>query len=527
MRLFEAALIFGLAVGAVAEQPSPAGSGSTLNLAEKQRLQRLIDNLKSNHPKTLDTALQEIGRLGPKAADAVDSIAGMLTDGRKLTYSSNNIMGYTSFQVNVAAVTALGNIGGPAAKALVSALGNRDDGVRVVAVQALRSIRPPIESKHWVRILSDSNRYVRIIAARQLGKMKSVADVEALCKGMNDEDRDVRIEVAKALGQIGDPRAIDPLIAALSRTHNEKTAAASALAQIGKPAFEVLINRFESFDESTRDLAARAFQSADATREKELLLRCCISEYAQVREGALYALIKDKVPEAYAIAQRMVEDPNWNARWTAVRGLGEFAGKETDSDIRTTLLKVLREDKDPKVRSRALQSMHSLLDPPPDSFWEAIGAALDDESSMVRNTALIFWDPRLIPKISLLLKDADPSVRAEAALCLGYHHVESATADLIEQLKDESPQCAERSACALGNLGTDNAVTVLIQTMRDREIDPELRNAAVYGLCLSKNRKAINPLIDSLQDKALMSNSPLARRVLKEMTGEDFRQASE
>jgi HEAT repeat protein len=40
--------------------------------------------------------------------------------------------------------------------------------------------------------------------------------VEPLIAALKDENSDVRQAAAKALGKIGDPRAVEPLIAALS-----------------------------------------------------------------------------------------------------------------------------------------------------------------------------------------------------------------------------------------------------------------------------------------------------------------------
>ena len=562
-----------LAIGSCAERACAAGGQSSSAEADEQKLQGLIHDLKSDDPKTLHAALRGIANLGPPAADAVEPLAGMLEDGRKLIYPSGNILGKTQFQVNLSVVTALRCIGKPAVEALVTALENEDAVVRLHAAWALVSIGRPIESKHWVRALSDSNRSVQIVAAQQLGKKKDAVGVEPLCRALHDENADVRVEAARALGQIGDTRAIEPLIAALSRTEPINfdatvSAPAHALAEIGKPALEVLIDRFETFDESMRKRAAIAFLSADATREKKLLLRCCRSEHEQLRNGALFALIKHKIPEGYVECKRLIDDPVWNVRYTAVRGLAEFAdedstdtiratllveckrliddpvwnvrytavrslAKSADTDnadtIRSILLTFLREDKHPTVRDQALWSLYILPGTPPDDFWRSIAAALEDESPRVRasavETANKFWDARLTPKILSLLKDPDSQVRAEAAGCLANHRVEDATAGLIELLRDNSPRCAERAAMALGCLRNDDAVDALIKTLQNRELDPRVRNGAVYGLCVSKDRKAVGPLIDAIQDAALKKHSDLAEGTLKELTGQDFRWA--
>ena len=99
---------------------------------------------------------------------------------------------------------------------------NKNSAVRQRAAEVLAAIGQPVESKHWIRALANSDPGVRVIAAKQLGKRKEVQGMEALCKALKDEVANVRVAAAVALGQIGDARAIDPLIAALSgKTFNE------------------------------------------------------------------------------------------------------------------------------------------------------------------------------------------------------------------------------------------------------------------------------------------------------------------
>jgi HEAT repeat protein len=80
--------------------------------------------------------------------------------------------------------------------------------------------------------LQDKNRAVRSEAARSLGDAKDPRAVEPLVAALNDKG--VRLSAITALGKIGDSRAAEPLIAALKDTDDVVRAyAAQALGRIG------------------------------------------------------------------------------------------------------------------------------------------------------------------------------------------------------------------------------------------------------------------------------------------------------
>jgi len=67
-----------------------------------------------------------------------------------------------------------------------------------------------------VRALAPENDYdVREAAADALGEIGDPRAVEPLIAALGDPDGDVREAAAEALGTIGDPRAVGPLTAAL------------------------------------------------------------------------------------------------------------------------------------------------------------------------------------------------------------------------------------------------------------------------------------------------------------------------
>jgi HEAT repeat protein len=103
------------------------------------------------------------------------------------------------------------------------------------------------------------DRYVRAAAAYALGQIGDPRAVEPLIAALGDESSDVRQDAAYALGEIKDPRAVEPLIAALKDWHsNVRKAAAKALVKIGTPAVELLIAALRDEDERVRQAAAEA-----------------------------------------------------------------------------------------------------------------------------------------------------------------------------------------------------------------------------------------------------------------------------
>ena len=204
--------------------------------------------------------------------------------------------------------------------ALVTALKNEDEHVRLPAIQALAGLRQPIMLEVWLDALRDSNKYVQLYAARELAKSKDPAAVDALCNVLQDEDMEVRIEVAKSLGQIGDENAINPLIEALPDGQvnvNVESAVGNALAKIGEPAVNVLLERIETLDERGRRMVSTAIREVDAKPTRPLLMECLNSKHWQVREAAIHALASLKTSESLRVITVSVEDSDWHVRWTA------------------------------------------------------------------------------------------------------------------------------------------------------------------------------------------------------------------
>jgi HEAT repeat protein len=493
---------------------------------ERQRLVQLMSDLKSSDPRTLDDAFQQLAAMGPKAEGAVDALAQMLDDGRVITYSNLRYRTLRhTFKVNISAANVLRNIGKAAVPSLITALTNEDPEVRRSAAGGLVSIGEPIPSKHWLQALKDSDKYVKFMAAGQLGKAKDASATDALVALLKDDDMEVRIEAAKALGEIGDEKAVDPLVDVLSEAPRNRYSPSYALAKIGRPAIKALIERFDTFGDAVKGPAAVAIQQCDALALKDLLLPYLENKHPEIREAALYALIRHKLPEAVPACLKLVGDKDRGARWTAARGLGELADKESADAARSVLLKMARNDIEPGVRVEAMSSLARIPGKPPSDMWKTVRDLMGHESPRVREAAAAWaqtaWNSELAPDLMKLLKDPSPRVRAEAAVSLSVHRIPEALPGLIALLDDPDADCARDTAFSLTRYKTAEALNALIDKVKDTNAVTANRKAAVTALCYTKAPVIVEALIVALEDRIDASSSRV-QNTLKQLTGQGF-----
>jgi HEAT repeat protein len=142
---------------------------------------------------------------------------------------------------------------------LIKALRYRkDEGVRQAAAEVLGKIGDPRAVEPLIAALKDAEWRVRAAAAYALGKIKDPRAVEPLIAALKNESR---AAAAYALGEIKDPRAVEPLIAAL-KDKDVRASAAEALGKIGDPrAVEPLIDALQDKEWFVRRTAAEALIS--------------------------------------------------------------------------------------------------------------------------------------------------------------------------------------------------------------------------------------------------------------------------
>jgi HEAT repeat protein len=361
-------------------------------------------------------------------------------------------------------------------------------------------------------------------------KLKAKGDIKGLVKALSyfgssldfrnremDKIREasaVRRAAARALGQVGDPRAVEPLIATLEHWGDAdvRKAAAEALVKIGAPAVEPLIAALKD-------------------------------EVERVRKAAAETLVKIGAPAVEPLIAAWRDSSNWHVRQAAVGALGQIG----DARAVKPLIGALK-NRDEYMRKAAAWALGQIGDP---RAVEPLIAALKDEVEWVRKAAawaLVKIGAPAVEPLIAALKDGDKGVRRAAAEVLdelkwqpgcdeagAYYWTTKrqwnecvkigapAVEPLSAALKDWDADVRRAAAWALGQIGDARAVEPLSVALRDA--DKNVREAAVgaldklkwqpgndeagayywitkrkWGKCVEIGAPAVEPLIAAFKD---------------------------
>lgn len=153
-------------------------------------------------------------------------------------------------------------------------------------------------------------------------KLKAKRDVEGLIEALGyKKNKKVRRNAARALGQIGDPRAVEPLSAALKdKEHDVVRAAVGALGQIGPCAVRSLIAALKHERQWVREAAVKQLAEIGTPATKQLF-SALKSKEIRVRAGAARALGEIGDPGAVEPLVASLEDLR-SAAFSALDRLG-------------------------------------------------------------------------------------------------------------------------------------------------------------------------------------------------------------
>jgi CubicO group peptidase (beta-lactamase class C family) len=173
------------------------GALPSLRAAPPDDVASLVRQLGEADPARREQAAAQLGRLGPRAAAAVEPLVAALGD--------------EDLYLRGAAAVALGRIGGAALPALNQALGSDHAGRRASAAIALGRLGAPAGQALpvLIRLLADPSEQVRQVAAVTIGDLAGVDGVgglteavPALTRCLSDRDDAVRRSAAVALTRV-------------------------------------------------------------------------------------------------------------------------------------------------------------------------------------------------------------------------------------------------------------------------------------------------------------------------------------
>lgn len=159
-------------------------------------------------------------------------------------------------------------------------------------LDCLTSCKPTDPVQDQIAHLKNQNPEVRLYAAIELGKLGDVRAVEPLIAALSDQDMNVRESAIEALGNLG-KAAVVPLIARLQDYDaGVRSGASDALVKVGEPAIEPLIACLKDNDADVRRRAAIALSKLGDVRAVAPLIACLKDNDADMRSGVSDALVK-------------------------------------------------------------------------------------------------------------------------------------------------------------------------------------------------------------------------------------------
>jgi len=360
-------------------------------MKQKKDVKGLIKALKNKDVS--EEAAEALGKLGD--AQAVEPLIAVLKDGGYLLYK--------------AAAKALGELGDArAVKPLINALKNKDK--RDIVASALGELGDAQAVKPLIEILQDRDmrdNYRQVSTA--LAKLGEPA-VEPLIAMVEYKVTDVKQGMAAmdALGEIGDPRAVEPLIAAFGPHYSWGTKTiAAAIVKLGEPAVKPLINALKNGDKPVREGAALTLGEIGDSRAVEPLVAALYDR--PTSSNATRALVKlGEVAVAPLVA--CLQHDNKFVREDAAFALGEIG----DTRALDPLIDALK-DEDTFEQDVIVVALGKLGEP-----WalEPLIALLKSVHVEQRRQAAIalgkLGDPAAIEPLTALLQDKDMHVRREA-----------------------------------------------------------------------------------------------------------------
>jgi len=271
--------------------------------------------------------------------------------------------------------------------------------------------------EYYVEILNThENPYIRARTARLFGRVGYIKSVDILNEKLDDYYVIVRQYSAEALGEIGDTKAVEPLIKALTSDNDAgvRWFSARALGKIGDPkAVELLIKYLTDSNEFVRKSVVVALGEIGDTKAVEPLIKALTdnNNAADIRRSVVEALCKIKGAKA-------------------VEPLSQVLNNDKDVDVRKLVIDILCEIRDTK------------------SFEALIEAFTNDNSAGDNNAGVRSSIVSALGKLKnrkavellnqALNTDSDVSVRLESAKALSEIGDLKAVEPLIKALTVDS-----------------------------------------------------------------------------------------
>jgi HEAT repeat protein len=378
---------------------------------------------------------------------------------------------------------------------------------RIYNSQPLEALRAALHEEDW---------HFRWMAAQELAKRGDNQAIDVLLIALQHEDTGVRLTAIWALGKLHDPRATYGLIKAIQDQKEDHSVRQKAIGALGQQPVPEVVNilREALWDPEVSSAAAHALAEIHTPQAVEVLVVALQDQDADLRENATFALAEIGDPRAieHLLAKlQEINEEDWEGRSFTIKTLAKLGN---DPRIVKALLAELYGDE----RMEAAQALGQIGDT---RVGEALLNALRIDME-IENEPRELLEPWRFTVVEALLNIGNLEEAGEALLLVmkdydfvdDTFHIKRIVENmddpcligvLVTLLKkwafsyynDEIVEIIER---VLSRIGTP-AVASLATVLRDKQEVLSVRGSAARVLGRIKDPKAVQALIEVLQEK--------------------------
>ncbi len=402
--------------------------------------------------------------------------------------------------------------------------GRLDDDDERVRVEAKRAITELYKREQVARpgILPDMHSLIasgrvntRFIAAELLARQGNLQAIYQLLSLLDETDPSIRKQAVKVIGEIGNPIAVDWLMAYAEDSDSDvRGSVIGALLRLGTLPKRTIVDLLKAVDNNNVSSFAQVFANITNFSAVGNILIDLADDYPST--GLLKHLIGETLETPASeqverwISHILTKSPSHHFI-KATDLLAEFP-MLTSPIVVDSLFSRLT-DLDDNVRSAAVQSLGRVGSP---LILESLVSLGRDKSPQVRLAVVEalcrVGGPEAVNGLIQLLSDEDNNVRSAAVRGLGRIGTATVLKNLIPCFEDDSPQVLGAVVEALCQIGGPEAVNALIRRLSDE--DKDVRSAAVRGLGIIGDASVLKDLIPCFED-----DSPQVRGAVAETLG--------
>jgi HEAT repeat protein len=358
---------------------------------------------------------------------------------------------------------------------LVEAINESPD-VTVAAIQALASIADRLTHEDL-----DVSSLVQS-SLTDTGRRNLLAVVQTA-------RRDTGSALTRVLRWIGGVEASQALGAMLTDP-DLRSEAADALAEIGEPAVDVLLERLRNGDDDVRALAIGTLGRIGSRRATPGLIRMLEDPRLAIPASGALARVAD--PDAFEPLLSLLGHPDQAVRMAVVGALNAIGHPEMQTRIIPRL-----DDDDPLVRESAVRIAGYF------GYQRAADRVLAraaDHDEAVRVAALeqlpFFDDERALEILGIAIAEGTPKTRVAAARALTRVESSAVVPLLAQALQDPDPWVRYFAARALADQPGAIDVPELL-TVAASDPSPPVRVAAIHAIGTRGSAVPLEPLVDA------------------------------